>query len=218
MSIVNDDSVWTLENGTRRQIIERLKRDGAQDAASLASELGVSAMAVRQHLYGLADDGMVAASAEPGGVGRPAKRWRLTEAADAFFPHGYAELTSDLLASMRKAFGDDGVDKIVEIRLRDQIRSYRSRMKGARTLAERLVKLAEIRTDEGYMAAVTNDGDGYLFVENHCPICAAARSCTGLCAAELQLFEAALGGRVTIDRTEHILAGARRCAYRVVGR
>jgi len=52
-------------------------------------------------------------------------------------------------------------------------------------------------------------------VENHCPICAAARLCTGLCREELNLFRKVLGRDVRIERISHILAGANRCAYRV---
>ncbi|MCP4328614.1 MAG: transcriptional regulator [Alphaproteobacteria bacterium] len=204
-----------MDTPTRRQIIELLKRDGAQDAAALASELGVSAMAVRQHLYALAAEGVVASTADPNGVGRPAKQWHLTPAADVFFPHGYAELTAELLSSMAHAFGQSGLDKIIDIRLRDQIDAYRDRMAKDRTVARRVRRLVEIRNAEGYMAAAMKDGDGFLLVENHCPICAAARACTGLCKAELELFETVLGDGVTVERTDHILAGARRCAYRI---
>jgi predicted ArsR family transcriptional regulator len=54
-----------------------------------------------------------------------------------------------------------------------------------------------------------------LFVENHCPICAAAAACQGLCRSELAVFRAVLGADVTVERIDHILAGARRCAYRI---
>jgi len=37
----------------------------------------------------------------------------------------------------------------------------------------------------------------------------------GLCRSELALFRAVLGPGVEVERTEHILAGARRCAYRI---
>lgn len=207
-----------MDTGTRRQIIEMLKRDGPQDAGAMASQLGISAMAVRQHLYGLSEEGLVEATSAPNGVGRPSKRWHLTEAADAFFPQGYAELTAGILSSLREAFGDDGVDRIVAVRTRTQIADYKARMTNAETLEDRLRILAGIRTSEGYMAGVEKQDTGYLFTENHCPICVAARSCTGLCAAERELFEAALGPDVTVERTEHILAGARRCAYRVTQR
>ena len=43
----------------------------------------------------------------------------------------------------------------------------------------------------------------------------AAAACQGFCRAELALFQAALGDGVSVERTDHILAGARRCAYRI---
>ena len=201
--------------GSRRKIIEILKRNGACDAATLADELSISAMAARQHLYTLVEEGLVEAKTNPKGIGRPSKQWSLTAAADQFFPQGYADLTAGLLSSMREAFGDDGIEKIIDIRTRDQQNIYSARMDGAALLSTRLKRLAEIRNEEGYMAEVRKDADGYLFIENHCPICAAAKTCTGLCAAELMLFQSVLGDDVRIERTEHILLGARRCAYRV---
>jgi len=52
-----------------------------------------------------------------------------------------------------------------------------------------------------------------LLAENHCPICVAAAQCQGLCREELSLFRTLFGKSATVERTDHILAGARRCAY-----
>ena len=82
-------------------------------------------------------------------------------------------------------------------------------------LQERIARLAAIRTREGYMAEWTKDDEGYLLVENHCPICAAATICQGFCRAELAVFQEVLGEEAQITRVEHIPAGARRCAYRI---
>ena len=199
----------------KRKIIQLLKRNGAADAATLAESLGVSAMAVRQHLYVLAEEGLVEASSSPDGIGRPSKRWHLTAAADSFFPQGYAELTAELLSSMQTVFGADGLDRIVAQRGTEQKQTYLAAIDGEETLHGRLEALSELRTKEGYMAEVQEDHDGFLFIENHCPICAAARACKGLCASELELFRSVLGDQAQVERTDHILAGARRCAYRV---
>jgi len=201
---------------TRRAILEILKRQGPSDASALAEELEVSAMAVRQHLYALQEEKLVDHITEPRPVGRPAKLWRVTREADRFFPDGHSDLAADLIGAMKEAFGDKGVAQLLAVRSRDQIAAYRKRIDGNASLKARLTALAEIRTEEGYMAAVTQEGKGrYLFVESHCPICVAATSCTGLCAQELQVFRAVLGPDIEIERTDHILAGARRCAYDV---
>src|SRR3546814_11471387 len=89
---------------------------------------------------------------------------------------------------MKQAFGAEGLDKILQLRAREQIAAYRARMDSQASLPKKLQALAEIRTDEGYMAEVSKANGGYLLVENHCPVCAAAAACTGLCNMELAVF------------------------------
>lgn len=201
---------------TRRTILELLKNDGPQDAGRIAKGLEISAMAVRQHLYELQAEGLVDYQEQPRPLGRPAKLWRLTPAANRFFPDGHAELTVSLIGAVRAAFGTEGIDKLVAIRSAEQLRSYGEQLAADTDLRRKLELLAGIRTREGYMARVEDQEDGsLLFIENHCPICEAARSCTGLCSSELDVFRAVVGEGAEISRSEHILAGARRCAYRV---
>ncbi|MBV9390039.1 MAG: transcriptional regulator [Chroococcidiopsidaceae cyanobacterium CP_BM_ER_R8_30] len=204
---------------TRRAIVHLLKQAGALDSATLAERLGVSAMAVRQHLYALQSECLVTYTEEPRSMGRPAKLWQLTPAADKFFPDGYAELTLSLLQSVTEAFGVEGLARLLEVRSSQQVANYQERM-GAQeeVLSKRLVGLAALRTEEGYMAEVEALPDGsFLLIENHCPICVAATACTGLCDRELEVFQTILGQGVTVERTEHIVAGDRRCVYRMQG-
>jgi predicted ArsR family transcriptional regulator len=212
--------VIPAEKRSRRILIDSLKQDGPQDAASLARRLGVSAMAVRQHLYDLEAEGLVTHETEarpPGhkAIGRPAKLWRLTPAADRFFPDGHAEFTVGLINSMKQAFGATGLDKLLKVRAREQVASYKARLDQQSSLPKKLQALAEMRTDEGYMAEVSKANGGYLLVENHCPVCSAAAACTSLCRLELEVFQKALGREHDVKRIDHILAGARRCAYLV---
>lgn len=201
---------------TRRAVLERLKQDGPQPAAQLARQLGVSAMAVRQHLYELAEQKLVTYEEQPQPLGRPAKLWRLTPEADRFFPEAHAELAVGLIEAVSEAFGRAGLDRLVATRAAHQTSAYKKQIPAGSSLRRRLARLAEIRTREGYMAEVQTDDDGaLLLVENHCPICAAATACTGLCDAELQVFRQVLGRDVEVARAEHIVSGARRCAYRV---
>jgi predicted ArsR family transcriptional regulator len=209
-------NVVPAEKRSRRAIIDSLKQDGPQDAASLARRLGVSAMAVRQHLYDLSGEGLVTHEEEARPLGRPAKLWALTAAADRFFPDGHAEFTVGLINSMKQAFGAKGLDKLLKVRAREQIAAYRTRIDRQPSLPKKLQALAEIRTEEGYMAEVEKANGGYLLVENHCPICSAAAACTNLCNMELEVFRKSLGSEHEVRRIDHILAGARRCAYLVI--
>jgi predicted ArsR family transcriptional regulator len=201
---------------SRRAILELLKWHGPQDAGTLAGRLEISAMAVRQHLYALAEEKLVTHEEEPRPMGRPAKLWRLTPAANELFPNAHADLTLNLIQSVRQAFGEGGLDRLIAIRSSSQVETYRAQVPRRGPLRKRLAALARLRSREGYMAEVKDEADGaLLLIENHCPICAAATACTNLCAGELRVFQEVLGNDVLVERTDHILAGARRCAYRV---
>ncbi len=201
---------------TRRAILELLKRDGPTEAKTMAKSLKISAMAVRQHLYELCDQKLVTFQEDSSGVGRPAKHWKLTLEADKFFPNGHADLAVNLIDSIRTSFGQKGIEKLVKLRSKVQASDYNKRIPHKATLKKKLDRLAEIRTEEGYMAEIQKEGENsFLLIENHCPICSAATACTGLCAAELSVFQSVLGKEMKIERTEHILSGARRCAYRI---
>ncbi len=200
---------------TRRAIIDTLKLNGPSEASALAGQHGISTMAVRQHLYALQEEGFVRYSESPRPVGRPAKKWELTEEAAQFFPDAHADLTAGLIGAMRSVFGEAGLERLIAERTAQQTASYAERLDPLPGLEEKLWELAAIRTEEGYMAAVSREGEDLLFIENHCPICVAAAACSGLCAGELTVFKAVLGPRVQVERTDHILAGAKRCAYRI---
>jgi len=212
MQVSPDDS-----SSGRKAVLSLVKREGPVSAEHLAERLGVTAMAVRQHLYALQSDNLVEYREKPNGRGRPVKLWRTTQNADAHFADSHAALTSDLIGQMRKAFGDRGLDKLLKLRTAEQEKLYRAELADKRTLRGRVDALARIREREGYMAEVRRDPDtgDLLLVENHCPVCAAARVCTGLCREEIALFERVLGKHVRVERLTHILAGAGRCTYRI---
>lgn len=205
----------TQNPATRAAILDLLKREGEASAGALGETLGVTPMAARLHLYELEKEGLVAARSEAQGRGRPTKLWSLTDEASRVFPDAHQGLAVDLIRQVESVFGAEGLARIIGAHGERQKRDYRERLAGAKTLGERVKRLARMRAEEGYMAEARRDGRDWLLVENNCPICSAARACTGLCRNELAVFQNVLGKDVSIEREEHILAGARRCAYRV---
>ncbi len=192
-----------------------LKTRGPQPTADLGAVLGITGEAARQQLAKLAADGLVKAMAEARGVGRPSQIWSLTGAGHARFPDTHAELTVQLLHTIRTVLGEAALERLIAAREVETRAHYTAALAGADTLQERIALLATIRSREGYMAEWRRDGDDYVLLENHCPICAAAATCQGLCRAELALFREVLGADATVTRTDHIVAGARRCVYRI---
>ena len=198
------------------RILFLLKTRGPAETLALAVTLGVSRQTTLQQLERLVAEGLISHADERRGVGRPRRIWSLTLAAQARFSDTHAQLTVEMLDAVRAEFGDGGVDRLIARREAVTTQSYAQALAPLQSLAARVAHLTELRTAEGYMADCSPDpGGGFLLVENHCPICAAAAACQGFCRAELQVFRDVMGPDVTVERTDHILAGARRCAYRI---
>ncbi len=193
-----------------------IKSRGSQTAGGIAERLGMSAVAARKQLARLEAEGLVTFENVSGSVGRPERLWSLTEKGHARFPDAHSDLTLEVLRSVRATFGEDGLERVIAEREKTTLASYGGALSDHDSLEERVKALTEIRDREGYMAEWQRNDDGSLMlIENHCPICAAATECQGLCRSELMIFRAVLGDGVSVERVDHILAGARRCAYRI---
>jgi predicted ArsR family transcriptional regulator len=192
-----------------------LKMRGPQPVSVLAKELGMTGEGARLQLVKLQEEGLVQSTSAAKGVGRPTVLYELTAASQARYPNTHAELTVQLLQGISGVLGPEALEAIIANREQWTTQRYKEAMQDTPELEERLNRLAQIRSAEGYMAEWQSSEAGYLFVENHCPICTAAQTCQGFCRAELNTFRQVLGEGVEVERTSHILAGARRCAYLV---
>jgi len=201
-------------SSTADRLLYLLKTRGPQQAADAGAMLGMTAEAARQQFTKLAASGLAEAYSESRGVGRPSQFWKLTAAGHGRFPDAHADLTIQLIDTVRQAFGEQAIERLIDMREQKSREGYLREMSGAPDLKERVARLARLRSREGYMAEYEKLEDGaFLFIENHCPICAAATACQGFCRAELMVFEQVLQAKV--ERTEHLLRQARRCAYKV---
>jgi predicted ArsR family transcriptional regulator len=199
----------------RDRVLVILKTKGPHTAAGISERLGVTTIAVRQHLAVLAREQLVDFTDDRRKVGRPARIWRLTPQGDERFGDGHADLAVAMLEATKGAFGREGLERLTAERTRQQVASYQARMPGDNaSLEDRLASLARLRREEGFMAELRRNRDGtFELVENHCSIAKAARAYPILCAGEPMLFRAVLGRRVAVARTQHMLAGDRCCSY-----
>ena len=200
----------------QRRIVDHLKRASPSTTADLALALGISGAAVRPQLAELEDRGLVEQQQLPAsGRGRPPSAWSLTPLAIDLFPDRHRDLTVELLDAVRNAVGEDGLAAVLAERDRVQLEAVNAAMGDRTDIRDRAEVLADHRTRQGYMAEVVDEGDSLLLIEHHCPVCAAAESCAGLCRNELELFKDALGSEADVERTQHLLSGDERCVYRI---
>ncbi len=197
------------------KILYQIKRLGPLTVKSLAEKLGVTTMAIRQHLGQLEDEGLVASEAPIAQKrGRPVKSWKLTAAGHRRFPDAHAQVTTEIIASVSDLLGKEALDKVIQHRADHAYELYTAELSKCRGLADKVSKLAKLRTDEGYMAEVEKlSRSEFRLIENHCPICIAATSCQGFCRSELDTFRKLFGDEVSVTREDYLLEGARRCSY-----
>ncbi len=200
---------------TPDRLLYQLKSRGPQPAATLAGGCAITPMGAHKQLQALQTQGLVTSHDEVDGPGRPKRLWTLTPAGHARFPDRHGDLAVQLIRQAAAVLGPRAVDRLISAREQEQQLAYDAALAGLRGVGARVRRLAQLRAGEGYMARVEKQGRAWLLIEDHCPICAAAASCQGLCRSELQIFARCLGAGVRVERVEHVLAGGRRCAYRV---
>lgn len=199
--------------GTRERILVLLRRHGRLTAPQLADLLHLTSVGVRRHLGLLERDGLVTAETCKPKRGRPAALYRLTDAGLEKFPRHYDEVAREALAFLKRQ--DAAVlSQFLAWRNERLAASYARRVEGA-TLAERTKALAEVLSEQGYMAEVEPDpaGDGLRLCQHNCTVEHLAAELPDLCASEAKLFERLLGSPVQREAT--IVEGAVRCVTRV---
>lgn len=215
--ITSDEINGVAQQSTADRLLFILKTRGPQTISALANIIGTGAENIRQQLQKSVTEGLIEThvTEKKAKAGRPVQLWQLTEKGNSRFPDSHAELTVALLRHM-DSLGADLTERVIALREQEMLTTYQTAMQSASALEERIDHLARLRSAEGYMSEWEKQSDGtWLLIENHCPICAAATACRGFCRSELNIFQAILGDNCKVERCEHILLGARRCAYRI---
>ena len=97
--------------------VRRLNRNpdrgfGGPTARTLGAGLGITSVAVRKQLSRLESDGLVTYEDRREAVGRPKRTWSLTALGHGRFPDSHSALTVELLGSLRKIFGEAGLERL----------------------------------------------------------------------------------------------------------
>jgi DeoR family suf operon transcriptional repressor len=198
--------------GLRGAILVELKRAHRSTAKDLASRLNVSLNGVRHHLKELEAQALVEYERRHQGVGAPAFAYRLTPAAEALFPRRYEATLNELLDHVVEREGRAAAVSVLQARYATLTRRLQGEL--ARVSPnERMAAVAQLLTDEGYMAEASVTTSSGTLVEHNCAIQAVAERFPEICAAEAKFLADVLGAEV--HRQEHILSGCSACEYRV---
>jgi predicted ArsR family transcriptional regulator len=198
---------------TRAEIVTLLKRRGGLTAGTLASELKISAVAVRRHLGQLEARGIVTHVLEQGERGRPGFRYQLTTNGNDLFPDTSPALACDLLAEVERTFGAGAAARLIAGRA-DRVIEALSLEMAHLPFAERVVRLAGRFNEMGFVTEVAQLDDGTLLVvEHNCPTREVAERFPQLCEEELRVYSEVTGGRV--HRACRLADGGTSCQYTI---
>lgn len=197
------------------RILMFLKMRGEATSLLIAEELSITKEGARKHLLNLAKAGLIEPVIKSEGVGRPSTYYTLTNKGLTQFPDTHAEVTVQLLKSVKNLLGENALDLLITDREKNTYERYEKALSKTKNLEQRLEVLAEARSKEGYMAEWKKEGNDYFLIENHCPICAAATECQGFCRAELSNFQSLIGSAYKVERVDHIISGGQRCVYKI---
>ena len=201
----------------RRAVLYAVRRRGEATAEQVADQLGMTVSGARQHLSALVEAGLVETEELTAATPRRGRRtlaYSATPAADGYFPKAYGELTNELLgyvSDVDPALLDDLFAK----RREHRIAAATARLASKRTLAARVAELTRILDEDGYVATSERVATGvHRIVEHNCAIWAVAQKYGQACTSEIDFIRAVLPG-TSVERVQHMVAGARHCAYEI---
>ena len=204
----------------RRAVLHAVRHIGDATVDEVAEYLGITVSGARQHLSALSDDGLVATTETSRGTrirGRPRLTYHATELADAVFPKAYAALTNELLGYLAEE-STETIDRLFARRRDERINNALTRLATRRSLGAKVEELARILDEDGYLATSERVGrDHFRVIEHNCAITAVARRYGQACTSELDFIRAALP-EARVERTSHMIEGARHCAYDITRR
>jgi predicted ArsR family transcriptional regulator len=180
--------------------VQSILEHGPSTAAVLAERLGLTAAAVRRHLDGLLERGVLTAREQrvygSRGRGRPAKVFVLTDAGRADFPSAYDDIAIAALEFLADQAGSDSVRTFAARRAAPAEERYREAVVHVDPDGSPALALASALTADGYVASVRPSALGEQLCQHHCPVAHVAERFPQLCEVETEMFSRVLGVHV----------------------
>lgn len=195
-----------------RPLLDLIRRRGPLTVAEMATELGVTATAVRNRLIRLCGAGLVERRAEHVGRGRPRHVYQASVETHRRLGQNYADLAVALWEELMRNVEDRKLRRMLFARITDRLADvYRTEVRG-RGWQERLEQLGTVLHGRGVETEVAHRGDAMPVLELHsCPYFELAEADRDICALERKMFEKVLGHGLRLSQCR--LDGHRSCDF-----
>ena len=155
-----------------RQVIEQLKVSEGLSVAELASRVGGSYMAVKQHCEDLTGIGYLDRSRVPRvAVGRPEIFYSLSEKSEALFPEAGSGFVIEILSELKRLFGEHAPEKLLFQYFEKLKVQWSSAVLESNVLTDKVDILLGLRAQNGGLSdwEETSKG-GFVIREYHNPL------------------------------------------------
>jgi DeoR family suf operon transcriptional repressor len=188
---------WEFGNTPAGRVLKAILQRGKASIKDVASDLGVTASAVRLHLTQLQARGAIDAEKVREGVGRPHYVYSVTPEAHNLFYQDYGDLTRLLLQEVKETQGADALQNVLRRVGRRLADHYEDRMKGQK-LADRIETWVELLEQRGVLVELEKGADGYVLREYGCPYQNVAVEDRSVCDMERQMMARLFGSGVRL--------------------
>lgn len=197
---------------SRELILRTLRARGKCTVKDLADAVGISPVSVRHHLANLQAEGLVASEAVRHGVGRPRLRYTLTERALEQSPSRYYQLARRLLGEIKDTLPSSAVSDLFSGVAEAMADHYADRLAGL-PLEQKLRRLVELLSEEGFAADIETHGDRVLIHELSCPYFLMGKDHPEVCLVDQDFIARALS--LPVERVTCLLDGQTHCTFAV---
>ena len=201
-----------MANETRDVIVRTLRTQGKCTIKELADAASVSPVSVRHHISNLQVQGLVNVEERRQGVGRPRHVYSLTEQALELFPTRYLRLTNRLIDEMKESLPEGKVLELFAAVASSMAETYAQQLKGL-PLEERMQRLTELLSAEGFEADLQQRGDVLVIRELSCPYLHVGKEHPEVCQVDQDFIATALS--LPVERVTCLLEGDAHCSYEV---
>ncbi len=201
-----------MTTGTKETILRTMRGRGRCTVNELAEASGVSAISVRHHLANLQAEGLIQTEEVRHGVGRPRHVFSLSDSGLDHFPSRYFHLSQRLLTEMKERMPESEVGDVLSGVAQSMADSYASELEPL-PLAQRLDRLVQLLSGEGFSADLQHDGDHVLIRELSCPYFRIGQQHREICMIDQSFIATALS--LPVERVTCLLDGDVHCTFSV---
>jgi predicted ArsR family transcriptional regulator len=199
-------------DSARGKIVAALRGRQGASAYDLAREFGISANAIRQQFVLLERDGLVAGYSVRRGKTKPTVEYRLTPAAEKYFPQHYDRMLNAVLREVRATGGDGAVQAIFSSMSRRQSERLNARI-GERPVADRVAALTKLLRRSGVEAEAEPSAGGFTIREHNCPYAKSVGEHPEICSVIHSVMQEVVAPHV--EQTASLATGGTECRFEI---